>query len=227
MARLKLTAQVSNDAELAVLLGVSSGAISNAKNRGHIPRPWFQKISRMFNVDAAWLITGQSGDISDPAMQNNKTYRVYDEAGVEIIEAECTDLVLIPLVEAKLSAGNGSFETSDKSDRKYSFRRDFLQRKGCIREMVLMRVTGDSMAPEIKDGDVVLLDKSQSKPLPGRIYAVGVENMVYLKRVDARPGKLVLYSDNKDYDPIEVDTRGDMAGQARIIGRAIWWCREA
>ena len=199
------------------------------------------KICTVQKVSLEWLVFGVSGvtDIQihdtplDPPKlaalehQQEKAYRVYDEAGVEVIEADKIDIILIPLVEATLSAGQGSFEVSDKSERKYSFRRDFLQRKGNYKRMVLMRVGGDSMAPAIEDGDVVLLDQSQTAPVPGSIYAVGVEDMVYLKRVDARPGKLILYSDNQAYKPIEIDTRGDMAEQARIIGRAIWWCREA
>jgi Predicted transcriptional regulator len=45
-----------------------------------------------------------------------------------------------------------------------------------------MRVDGDSMSPEIRDGDVVLIDQSQSTPQPSKIFAVGVEDMIYSKK---------------------------------------------
>ena len=228
--RLKQAIACSTDAELARDIGITQQAIYNARSVNRVPEVWVLRTALKTGVSVGWLELGTEptkANPINPIVEESKAYRVYDEAGVEIIETNKTDIVLIPMVEAKLSAGQGSFETSDQSDRKYSFRRDFLSRKGNQKEMVLMRVSGDSMEPEIKNGDVVLLDKSQTSPLPGRIYAVGVEDMVYLKRVDARPGKIVLYSDNKDYAPIEVDTRGDMENQARIIGRAIWWCREA
>ena len=92
--------------------------------------------------------------------------------------------------------------------------------------MVLLRVSGDSMQPRILHNDVVLIDQSQSDPVPGRIYAVGVEDMVYLKIVNAMPGKLILTSVNPGYAPIEADTCEQLADLVRIIGRAVWVGRE-
>jgi phage repressor protein C with HTH and peptisase S24 domain len=40
-------------------------------------------------------------------------------------------------------------------------------------------------------------------------------------------GWMVLRSANLRWDDIEVDMRGDQAELIRIIGRVIWWCREA
>ena len=68
------------------------------------------------------------------------------------------DLIMIPMVEARLSAGQGSLQTDGNSERSYAFRSDFLHRKGNPDNMVLMRVSGDSMQPEILNNDVVLLD---------------------------------------------------------------------
>jgi phage repressor protein C with HTH and peptisase S24 domain len=133
---------------------------------------------------------------------------------------------MVPLVEAKLSAGNGSFETSGDSERRYAFRSDFLRRKGNPNAMVLMRVAGDSMEPKIEHDDVVLVDTSQTVPHLGRMYAVAVEDLVYLKQVNAEPGKLILTSANSAYAPLEIDARGDQADGIRIIGRAIWVGRE-
>ena len=92
--------------------------------------------------------------------------------------------------------------------------------------MVLMRVAGDSMEPEIKDNDVVLVDTSNTTPRPGRLFAIAVEDLVYLKKVDAEPGKLVLTSANQAYAPLEIDARGDLHNGIRIIGKAVWVGRE-
>ena len=135
-------------------------------------------------------------------------------------------MMFIPLVEARLSAGTGSLETSPDSDRKYAFRSDFLHRKGNPSQMVLMRVSGNSMEPEIKDGDVVLLDQGKKHILPGRMYAVGIEDAIYIKQIDTMPGKLVLKSMNPAFPPVEVDMRGDLAEQARILGQILWVGRE-
>lgn len=143
-----------------------------------------------------------------------------------IIECADCQIMMMPMVEARLSAGTGSFETGANVERRYAFRMDFLMRKGCPSQMVLMRVAGDSMEPEVKHNDVVLIDQSQLTPRPGALYAVGVEDMVYLKLINATPGKLVMTSYNAAYPPLEVDARGDLANGIRIIGRAVWVGRE-
>lgn len=146
--------------------------------------------------------------------------------GPEVVAFADHEIIMIPMVEARLSAGHGSFETSAASERKYSFRSDFLRRKGNISEMVLMRVDGDSMSPEVKDGDVVLIDRSQTAARAGCMYAVGVEDVVYLKILNTLPGRIILSSHNPEYAPFEIDTRGDLENSVRIIGRVIWSCRE-
>lgn len=104
---------------------------------------------------------------------------------------------------------------------------DFLLRKGNPDKMVLMRVAGDSMQPEILDGDVVLLDQSKKDIIPGRIFAVGFDDAIYLKRIDKQPGKVILKSVNEEaYPPIELDIRGDMAEYFRVIGKVVWSGRE-
>lgn len=136
------------------------------------------------------------------------------------------ELMMVPLVEAKLSAGSGSFETSGDSDRRYAFRMDFLRRKGNASAMVLMRVAGDSMEPKIEHNDVVLIDTSKTELRLGCMYAVAVQDLVYLKMVNAEPGKLVLTSANAAYAPLEIDARGDLKNGIRIIGKAVWVGRE-
>jgi Predicted transcriptional regulator len=157
-------------------------------------------------------------NISEPHTAPVETHQPTTETDV--------DMMFVPLVEARLSAGTGSLETSADGERKYAFRSDFLHRKGSPSKMVLMRVSGDSMEPEIKDGDVVLLDQGKTTILPGRMYAVGIEEAIYVKQIDTIPGKLILKSMNQAYPPIEVDMRGDLAEQARVIGQVLWVGRE-
>ena len=134
--------------------------------------------------------------------------------------------MMVPMAEARLAAGTGSFETGGEMLRHYAFRWDFLRSKGNPAQMVLLRASGDSMQPRIANNDVVLIDQSQREPVPGRIYAVGVEDMVYLKVLDAMPGKLILTSINPSFAPIEADTSEELGGLVRIIGRAVWVGRE-
>lgn len=76
------------------------------------------------------------------------------------------------------------------------------------------------------DNDLVLLDRGQTEISPGRLYAVGFEDAIYIKRIDKLPGKIVLHSVNPAYPPVSLDLRGDCADQFRVIGRVLWSGRE-
>jgi phage repressor protein C with HTH and peptisase S24 domain len=137
------------------------------------------------------------------------------------------DLVLLPLVAARLAAGSGSLETGGEPVGHFAFHSDWIRRKGTPENMVLMRVTGDSMEPEIRHGDMVLIDRGKTQIYGHALYAVGVNDEIYIKEIETLPGnRLVLRSLNSRYHPIEVDLRGDLADSVRIIGRVLWWCRE-
>ncbi len=194
--------------DLARSIGVSLTTIQQYEH-GQMPKGEFAvRLGQALNCSLDWLLAGNT---SPPSIQDS---------------GEGNNLILVPMVEARLSAGGGSFETSAEHVRHYAFRFDFLCRKGTPSSMVLLRVTGDSMQPHILHNDVVLIDQSQTSPKPGHMYAVGVEDMVYLKTVNAMPGKIILSSLNPDYSPIEVDSCEHTEHLVRIIGRAVWLGRE-
>lgn len=138
------------------------------------------------------------------------------------------DVALIPLVGARLAAGAGSLETDADVQGYFAFRQDWLCRKGNPERMVLMKVFGDSMEPDIHHGDMVLVNQGHTQIFGHAIYAVGVNEEIYIKQVETRPGGLLrLRSLNPRYEPIEINLHGDLENSVRIIGRVIWWCREA
>lgn len=194
--------------ELAAQVGVSLTTIQQYEHRQLPKGEYAVRLAEALRCTLDWLLAGK-GDADGDAL--------------ETAEAR---LVMVPMVEARLSAGTGSFETSAEVLRHYAFRWDFLHRKGNPAQMALLRVSGDSMQPRILHNDVVLIDQAQREPVPGRIYAVGVEDMVYLKIVNAVPGKLILTSVNPAYAPIEAETGEQLADLVRIIGRAVWVGRE-
>lgn len=226
------------DADMARILEIAPASVAGVKKRESIPMGWIEKVSTMFGVSADWLMYGRGEKIAQryvvvPPIQAVPTMKavvppmkVVAPMLNEKPEAADVDMIFVPLAEAILSAGTGSLETTDGGERKYAFRSDFLHRKGQPKEMVMMRVSGDSMEPEIKHGDVVLLDQSKTRILPGRMYAVGFEDAIYVKKIDTAPGKVILKSENPAYPPIECDMRGDNETLFRVIGQVLWVGRE-
>ena len=215
LQRIMDAAGAKSDSDLARALGIQPPSVAAARKREQVPSGWVEQVAERFGASADWLLFGDSRGATGGEAYTPGQGHVCD-----------VDMIYVPLVEAQLSAGTGSFVTGELSDKRYGFRSDFLTRKGQISQMVLMRVEGDSMEPEIHHGDVVLIDQSQTQPRPGAMFAIGVEDLVYIKMVDSKPGKIVLKSLNPAYDPLEIDARGDLADGIRIIGKAIWLGRE-
>ncbi|WP_031481823.1 LexA family transcriptional regulator [Maridesulfovibrio frigidus] len=205
--RLQGQTDISTQAELARVLGVGRAAVSLVKKKGAVPPRWILDLSVRYNIDSTWLESG----VGLPHPEEN-------------VEAFADDFARIPKVAARLSAGGGSFETGGEVEGYYAFRKDWIGSKGNTSDMVLMEVYGNSMEPELKEGDVVLLDQSKQDILAGGIYAIGVEDTVMVKRVEKRPGQIVLHSDNKDYTPIFLG--GDELRNVRVLGQVMWVSRE-
>lgn len=217
MGRLLTASNSKNDSELARALGITPQSVNGARKRGEVPPAWIQFYAEKSGVCSDWLFFGRGPMRRDDMPQASQQKAV----------GPCdVDLILIPMVEARLSAGQGSLQTDGNSERSYAFRSDFLHRKGNPDNMVLMRVSGDSMQPEILNDDVVLLDQSKTDILPGRIYAVRFEEAIYLKRVDMLPGKVILKSANPAYPPLELDIRDQQRDAFRVIGQVLWSGRE-
>ncbi len=171
-------------------------------------------------------------DTQKPLTQSSISSKTFEQNTVENLRRSGEDFAAefctIPLVAAKLSAGGGSLETEGLVLQRMAFRKEWLQRRGRMESMVLMRVYGDSMEPHIQDGDLALIDTSQKNIIPYAVYAVGVDDGIYIKAIETLPGqRLILRSYNDRYSPIDIDMRGDLAESVRIIGKVLWWCHEA
>lgn len=130
---------------------------------------------------------------------------------------------MIPLLDVRVSAGAGVW-TEDRANTRYSlaFLNGWLRRNGYRPEdLKLLEVRGDSMEPRIYDGDIVLIDISDTTPRSGRVYAIVYQDWVYLKRLIVRmDGTVEVRSDNPNYPP-ELVPRDDQ-DRLRIVGRCVW-----
>jgi phage repressor protein C with HTH and peptisase S24 domain len=244
--RLASAGLIESQSGLAALLGVDRSAVTQAKRRDQIPEKWLSVLARKRDLSLAWLATGTlpmrlpasgpaggafSGPASKPgaAPRLNATRANFAAASSGMNGMDAMDAVIeyvrVPLAEARLSAGGGSFLTSAAtSDSGFSFRRDWLARKGPPERLALMRVMGDSMEPELRDGDLALVDESPRQPRSGEVWAAALADSVVVKRLELRPGLVLLLSDNADYGPIVL--QGDELDAVRLIGKVVWSCRD-
>ena len=77
------------------------------------------------------------------------------------------------------------------------------------------------MIPTLEEGDTVLIDRGRKTLVEDGYYAIGVADVLQIKRLQLLPGpKIKIISDNKKYHSPELDP-----DQVRIHGRLIWSAR--
>ena len=194
-----------SQAELASKLGVTQQAVGKWESGKSSPdRSTVARIAELLNTTADYLL-GLYRPVSNVSAPEERFFGSYSES-------------LIPVI-GTVKAGYGALAFEEDYGQEYARVKD-------PSNYFYLVVRGDSMEPRICHNDVVLVDQSQKDPVPGRIYAVSVEDLVYLKVVNAMPGRLILSSYNPAYPPIEACTTDQLADLVRIVGRAVWVGRE-
>ena len=200
--------QISSQNKLAILLGINRAGITQAKKKGTIPEKWILELYRKYGINPDWIETG-------------KGKMFIAERGGSVIAPKYKS---VPYVKARLCAGDGSFEVDETIHDYWMFGAGWLNHKGSASHMILIDIYGNSMEPELKNSDTVMIDTSQKDILAGSITAVGIDDTIMVKRIEKHPGKLVLRSDNKDYEPIYLGL--DEMDSFRIIGKVVWISRD-
>ncbi len=179
------------------MIGIPQSTIFRLVSGGEPTLPTLKVIAEKTGRSLHWLATGEAEDQRD--------------------------LVRIPLRPVFASAGPGVENFMEEPVEMILFSQAFAEQwmrpSGRIEAI---RVLGDSMEPTIQNGAIVLIDKSETEPREGRIYALWTDWGLKLKRFQrAIDGSILLVSDNRElYAPERLSTAG--MEQLRIAGRAFW-----
>jgi phage repressor protein C with HTH and peptisase S24 domain len=192
-------------------------------------------ISEAHGINPMWMFTGEGPMRKEEKPVIRETITVLedqpscfvDQMGQAVIpqwENPDHDMFdYIPMAETELSAGGGCFVISEEIEGYYAFRKSWVSSVASSKKnLVLMRIVGDSMAPTIQSKDTVLIDTGRISIKEGMIYALRFDNTVMIKRLAFRPGgKILIISDNRnEFDPYEVEQK-DLI----IIGQVIFFSR--
>lgn len=172
----------------------------------------------------------KTGDRTPPM---ERLESLVDALGVSLPEFfACRDeskpeLEFVERVSARPRAGGGGLETDAAHQGYYSFHRQFIARKGGTPDdMKIFEVAGDSMMPTLQDGDLIMINLRENDVRSGYIYLLRIEDELMVKRLENRPGGLLLVrSDNTVYETISIDKRA-IDNDFEVFGRMVWSCRE-
>ena len=124
-----------------------------------------------------------------------------------------------------ISAGNGLEAVDDGEAEGLAFPVSWLRRQGINADLaVLVSVKGDSMAPAIPDGALVLIHVAERSIASSGVYAFNLDGQSFVKRLvpqtteaDGRPGAVAIMSDNHSYPPIVLS--GKDLNRITVVGR--------
>lgn len=138
-----------------------------------------------------------------------------------------TGIISIPIFDVKASAGTGciNFDDDSQAVSRIDFRDDWIRkniRVSNLSNLEIITAFGDSMAPTIESGELLMIDRSVNEILFDSIYVALLNNELYVKRFQRAPGrKLVMISDNDRYRDFEISESDDF----RVIGRVVYHWR--
>jgi len=227
----------SRKKQLADFLGIKGQSVSGARTRDSFPADWAYKIASEFGGSTDWIIDGKGQMRPEKVLDRPACKEVerieppqpctVDASGrISIPRWQNPDPEMfdyVPLAEAQLSAGGGCFVLSEEMEGYYAFRKNWLSRvASSAKNLVLMRVQGDSMHPTIQDGDTVMIDTGRVSIKEGLLYALRFNSTIMVKRIAFRTGgRIQIISDNRqEYDPFEADVK-----DLHLIGQIIFFCR--
>lgn len=213
--------------EFAEKLGTSQGVISDIEHgRKGISRNVLLALGTEFNINATWVLTGESdmflprqisafktaeqtiNSVNEAIIKNAESI---DETITPPQELNQNDFV-VPILDQSLSAGKGQPLPDDDNPIGYIAVPKELKRYG--NKLAAIYVNGDSMEPTLQRGDLVVCDSCGWDG--DGIYALRMDGCGYVKRLARKPGKLVVISDNPKYETWEESTESEAVS---IIGR--------
>jgi SOS-response transcriptional repressor LexA len=134
-------------------------------------------------------------------------------------EARADDLIAVPVLDVRASAGPGAFAEDERTRARMRFDPSWLRGLSLDpKQLSVIQVTGDSMAPTLHDGDDILVDRA-TRPLRNGIYVLRVDGVLNVKRVVLEPSrKATVRSDNPAFPSWPSLDRGALD----VIGRVVW-----
>jgi phage repressor protein C with HTH and peptisase S24 domain len=206
---------IEGQSDVARALNASPQTLNNWEARG-ISRPGLLKAQMVFGCSATWLDTG-AGPMSaaeSPTLSN--------ALSVVIAENGDPNFYQIPKVKLQLRAGMTGFQTVPEiyDGSTLSVSKNWVDRNGYSpSKLIAVSIKGDSMEPNLYEGDMVIVNTADTKMTDGSVYAFNYEGEAVIKRLSRDAGQWWLTSDNADQ--VKYRRKSCRSGECIIVGRVV------
>lgn len=188
--RIELSKKRLSQQWLAEQVGVSQQAIAKVVNGDTKSPKNIVEIATALGVDVNWLKTGEGEPNSD-------YIRV-----VSMYEPKVENTIRVEILDIEASAGNGSFLTrTEQGLLAQEFDLDFFRRqfeRTDAKNLKIIAVKGDSMAPTLESGDLLYVDVSENYFSADGLYVFTFDDHTFIKRLQKRGREMWAISDNKE-----------------------------
>ena len=198
--------------ELAKYSGISIQNIKKleTKENTNPTNNTLQKLAIALKVDSDYFVSQLSPNQEKPVPQSKNFPQTLND-----------DIVSIPFYEdIRASAGSGAYNEAETAEQ-LNFPKSFLRQYfGIIsfNNLSIIIGSGDSMFPTLPENCYLVIQQGNVRE--GEICVARIEDELYIKRLQKLP-KLKLLSDNKAYNPIELD-----GANFEIIGRVVGYFKK-
>ena len=180
----------------------------------------FFAAAKALGLNPYWVLD-ESGEKYISPSSDTKSQPNSGESNTPAIPHE-DDYALIPQFHVNGSCGDGYMNDHVEIRGGLAFKRDWLARMNIDpAQASVIYARGDSMAPTLNDGEVMLIDGRLVDPQSGKVYVIAVDGDLRVKRLFKRPAGWALVSDNQDkarYPDEPLASLGDI----RLLGRVVW-----
>jgi len=157
-----------------------------------------------------------------PQLSSNDIQRLLPGAmPVAIIEEGDPNFYAIPKVKLQLSAGVSGFQTVPEihDGATLAMPKNWVDRNGYNpSQLIAVTVKGESMEPNLYEGDLVVVNTADVRPVDGHVYAVNYEGEAVIKRLEKDGPVWYLTSDNPAPRYRKKSVRD---GHTIIVGRVV------
>lgn len=200
--------------EMAELVGVARGAVSSWENGKKTPGGKnLEKIASALGVSTDYLI-GRETDTKKEALsaESNISGQRLNRDNVILVP------VISPILKCSAGHGNGYDDSGVAWDvvSQYPLFDGTLSALYSSKSLSAMYAEGDSMEPQIHDGDLIVFVHDETW-IPGNIAIVRLDGKLFVKGILRSKNGYLLRSQNRDYADIEVGEDDDFSVVGRVV----------
>ena len=205
--------------ELAKYSGISIQNIKKleTKENTNPTNNTLQKLAIALKVDSDYFVSQSRKSVSQLSPNQEKPV----PQSKNFPQTLNDDIVSIPFYEdIRASAGSGAYNEAETAEQ-LNFPKSFLRQYfGLIsfNNLSIIIGKGDSMSPTLPENCYLLVQNGSVND--GEICIARLDDELYVKRLQKRP-KLKLFSDNKNYEPIELEGEN-----FEILGRVVGYFKK-